>query len=163
MQVADSQVPLPSVAAVQPFERSFWSRFDSGLDFGYSMTRTNAAKQLSLGTNLSYRDEHHVDVLFANIFRNSQANAPETSRWDLSNDFRRLLGSRWYVNTGQDFLNSDEQGLTLRSTIGAGGGRYLLRSSSQTWRAAWGCRGIRSDHVVAQAAQDRCATVGRRP
>src|SRR6188472_999364 len=83
VQVAETQVPLPQVSAVQPFERSFWSRFDSGLDFGYSMTRTNSAKQLSLGTNLSYRDEHHVDVLFANVFRNSQANAPETSRWDL--------------------------------------------------------------------------------
>ena len=131
VQVAETQVPLPQVSAVQPFERSFWSRFDSGLDFGYSMTRTNSAKQLSLGTNLSYRDEHHVDVLFANVFRNSQANAPETSRWDLGNDFRRLLGSRWYVNTGQDFLNTEEQGLTLRTTIGAGAGRYLLRSSSQ--------------------------------
>ena len=42
-----------------------------------------------------------------------------------------LLGTRWYVNTTQDFLNSEEQGLDLRTTIGGGGGRYLLRSSSQ--------------------------------
>ena len=35
----------------------------------------------------------------------------DTQRWDLGNDFRHLLGSRWYVNTTQDFLNSDEQGL----------------------------------------------------
>ena len=95
------------------------------------MTRTNSAKQLSLGTNLSYRDEHHVDVMFANVFRSSQENAPKTQRWDLGNDFRRLLGSRWYVNTTQDFLNSEEQGLDLRTTIGGGGGRYLMRSSSQ--------------------------------
>ena len=45
--------------------------------------------------------------------------------------FRRFLGSRWYVNTTQDFLNSEEQGLDLRTTIGGGGGRYLMRSSSQ--------------------------------
>ena len=69
--------------------------------------------------------------VFANIFRSSQENAPETQRWDLGNDFRRFLGSRWYVNTTQDFLNSEEQGLDLRTTIGGGGGRYLLRSSSQ--------------------------------
>ena len=30
VQVADTQVQLPQVSAVQPFERSFWSRFDSG-------------------------------------------------------------------------------------------------------------------------------------
>ncbi len=56
---------------------------------------------------------------------------PRPQRWDLGNDFRRLLGTRWYVNTTQDFLNSEEQGLDLRTTIGGGGGRYLLRSSSQ--------------------------------
>ncbi len=131
VQVAETTVQLPDVAAAQPFERTFWSRFDAGLDLGYSMTRTNSAKQLSLGTNLSYRDADHVDVLFANVFRSSQENAPETQRWDLGNDFRRFLGSRWYVNTTQDFLNSEEQGLDLRTTIGGGGGRYLLRSASQ--------------------------------
>ena len=131
VQVGDTSLELKLIAALQPIERSFWSRFSAGLDFGYSMTRANSAKQLSLGTNLSYRDEKHVDVMFANVFRSSQENAPETQRWDLSNDFRRFLGTRWYVNTTQDFLNSEEQGLDLRTTIGGGGGRYLLRSPSQ--------------------------------
>lgn len=131
VQVAGTSVQLTEVSLVQPFERTFWSRFDAGLDFGYSMTRTNSATQLSLGTNLSYRDEHYYDVLFANIFSSTQDNAPDTQRWDLGNDFRRFLGSRWYVNTTQDFLNSEEQGLDLRTTIGGGGGRYLTRSSSQ--------------------------------
>ncbi len=131
VQVADTNVKLPDLSAAQPIERTFWSRFSSGLDFGYSVTRTNFAKQLSLATNLSYRDEHHVDVVFANVFRSSQENAPETQRWDFANDFRRFIGSRWYVNTTQDLLNSEEQGLSLRTTIGGGGGRYLTRSSSQ--------------------------------
>ena len=131
VQVGDTSLELKLIAALQPIERSFWSRFSAGLDFGYSMTRANSAKQLSLGTNLSYRDEKHVDVMFANVFRSSQENAPETQRWDLSNDFRRFLGTRWYVNTTQDFLNSEEQGLDLRTTLGGGAGRYLLRSSSQ--------------------------------
>jgi putative salt-induced outer membrane protein YdiY len=131
VQVAGTSVPLPQVSAMQPIERTFWARFDTALDFGYSVTRTNSAKQLSLGANLTYRDEDHVDVVFANIFSSSQENAPETQRWDLGNDFRRFLGSRWYINTTQDFLNSEEQGLDLRTTIGGGGGRYLLRSSAQ--------------------------------
>jgi len=131
VQVADASVQLPQLSAAQPIERTFWSRFESGLDFGYSLTRTNSAKQLSLGTNLAYRDENHVDQLFANVFSSTQENAPDTQRWDVANDFRRFLGNRWYVNTTQDFLNSEEQGLDLRTTIGGGGGRYLLRSSSQ--------------------------------
>jgi hypothetical protein len=131
VQIGATPVQLADVSALQPFERNFWARFDTALDFGYSMTRTNSAKQLSLGMNVSYRDERYVDVAFANVFRSSQENAPETERWDVSNDFRRLLGSRWYANTTQDLLNSEEQGLDLRTTIGGGGGRYLTRSSSQ--------------------------------
>jgi Protein of unknown function, DUF481 len=130
-QVGNTSVLLADVSAVQPFERTFWARFDTALDFGYSMTRTNSAKQLSLGSNLSYRDERYVDVIFANVFSSTQENAPETQRWDVNNDFRRLLGSRWYANTTQELLNSEEQGLDLRTTIGGGGGRYLLRSASQ--------------------------------
>jgi len=129
--IAGTTVQLADVSAVQPFERTFWTRWDAALDFGYSMTRTNDARQLSLGTNLSYRDADYVDVLFANVFSSSQENAPETQRWDLANDFRRLLGDHWYANTTQDFLNSEEQGIDLRATIGGGGGRYLTRTSSQ--------------------------------
>jgi putative salt-induced outer membrane protein YdiY len=131
VQIAGTSVRLPDISAVQPFERTFWARFDTGLDFGYSLTRANSAKQLSLGSNLSYRDDQHVDALFASVFRNSQDNAPETQRWEVGNDFRRFLGSRWYINTTQDFLNTEEQGLDLRTTIGGGGGRYLMRSASQ--------------------------------
>jgi putative salt-induced outer membrane protein YdiY len=129
--IADTSVQLADVSAAQPFERTFWSRFDTAVDFGYSMTRTNSAKQLSLGANLTYRDARYVDVVFANIFSSTQENAPETQRWDVANDFRRLLGSRWYANTTQEFLNSEEQGLDLRTTIGGGGGRYILRSAPQ--------------------------------
>jgi putative salt-induced outer membrane protein YdiY len=129
--VADPGVQLPDVSSVQPFDQKFWSRFESALDLGYSMTQANSAKQFTLGGSLSYRDERNLDSLVVNVFRSSQENAPETARWDLGNDFRHLLGSHWYVNTTQEFLNSDEQGLQLRTTIGAGGGRYLLRSASQ--------------------------------
>jgi putative salt-induced outer membrane protein YdiY len=131
VQIAGSSVQLADISALQPFERSFLARFDAGFDFGYSLTRANSAEQLTLGGTLSYRAEHDVDTVFFNVFASSQDNAPETKRWDLGNDYRHLLGTRWYVNTSQDFLNSDEQSLELRSTIGGGAGRYLLRSSSQ--------------------------------
>src|SRR6478752_1129120 len=131
LQVGAVTITLAEISTIQPFERSFWSRFETAVDFGYSMTQANNAKQLTLGANLLYRDANKLDTVLANVFKSSQSNAPETQRWDLGNDFRYLLGDRWYANTSQDFLNSDEQDLSLRTTIGGGGGRYLLRSASQ--------------------------------
>ena len=154
VQIAGTSVPLAQVSALQPVERNFWSRFDAGLDFGYSMTRTNSAKQLSLGANLSYRDPDYYDVLFVNVFSSTQANAPDTQRWDVSNDFRRFLGTRWYVNTTQDFLNSEEQGLDLRTTIGGGAGRYLMRSSSQHLAVGAGLAWTKENYTDATPAKD---------
>jgi len=50
--VGTVSVPLPQLAAMVPYERSFWSRFDAGFDFGYSMTQANSAKQLTVGGTL---------------------------------------------------------------------------------------------------------------
>jgi putative salt-induced outer membrane protein YdiY len=147
VEVGGVTIALADVSAIQPFERSFWARFESGADFGYSMTQANEATQLTLGGNLLYRDEHVVDTLLGNVFKSSQSNAPDTQRWDLGNDFRYLLGDRWYANTTQDFLNSDEQGLDLRTTIGGGGGRYLLRSASQYLAVGAGLAWTREDYT----------------
>jgi hypothetical protein len=131
VRVGNDSVPLADVSAIVTYERSFWSRFDAGFDFGYSMTQANSATQLTLGGNLLYRDKQIVDTALANVFKSTQSNAPDTQRWDFGNDFKYLFGARWYANTTQDFMNSDEQKLDLRTTIGGGGGRYLLRSASQ--------------------------------
>ena len=147
VRVGDVSVPLAEVSAMRPYDRSFWSRFDAGFDFGYSMTQANSAKQLTLGGNLLYRDRQVVDTVLANVFKSSQSNAPETQRWDFGNDFRYLLGDRWYANTTQDFLNSDEQGLDLRTTIGGGGGRYLLRSASQYLAVGGGLAWTNEDYT----------------
>jgi hypothetical protein len=131
VRIGNDSVPLADVSAIVPYERSFWSRFDAGFDFGYSMTQANSATQLTLGGTLLYRDKQVVDTAMTNVFKSTQSNAPDTQRWDFGNDFKYLFGSRWYANTTQDFVNSDEQKLDLRTTIGGGGGRYLLRSASQ--------------------------------
>lgn len=146
VQIGGVTIVLADVSTIMPFERSFWSRFETGVDFGYSMTQANKATQLTLGANMLYRDEHRVDTVLANVFKNSQSNAPDTQRWDIGNDFRYLLGDRWYANTTQDFLNSDEQGLDLRTTIGGGGGRYLLRSASQHLALGGGLAWTKEDY-----------------
>ena len=99
VQVGGVSVLLADISVIQPFERSFWSRFESAFDFGYTMTQANDAKQLTLGGNLLYRDAQVVDTVVGNVFKSSQSNAPETQRWNLGNDFRYLLGDRWYANT----------------------------------------------------------------
>jgi putative salt-induced outer membrane protein YdiY len=144
--VGTETIPLADIALIQPFETSFWSRFDSAFDFGYSRVKANEATQLSFGGKLTYTGQRQTDALFVNVFRNSQLNAPQTNRWEIGNDYRYLLGERWYVSATQDFLGSDEQALDLRSTLGGGLGRYLLRSADQYLAAGAGVAWTREDY-----------------
>lgn len=144
--VGGETIPLADIALMQTFEQSFWSRFDAGFDFGYSMVRANEATQLTLGGTLAYRGRRNLDTLFVNLFRNSQTNAPRTERWEVGNDYRYLLGERWYLTSTQDFLKSDEQALDLRTTVGVGAGRFLLRSSDQYLAAGGGLAWTREDY-----------------
>ena len=86
--VGNERFPLADISIIEPYERSFWSRFDAGFDVGYSMTQANSAKNLTLGGNLSYRDRKSLDSVFVSAFKNSQSNAPDTNRWELGNDYR---------------------------------------------------------------------------
>jgi len=55
--VGDVSISLGYVSAMDPYERSFWSRFDAGFDFGYSVTQANHAKNLTFGGTLLYREK----------------------------------------------------------------------------------------------------------
>ena len=48
VQVGGVAIALADVSVIQPIERSFWSRFETAADFGYSMTQANDATQLTL-------------------------------------------------------------------------------------------------------------------
>ena len=125
--VGSDKMPLEDIAYVQPFERGFWSRLDSGFDIGYSMTKANNVKQLSAGMNMVYTAERSIVTLAGNAFFNKQSNAPETRRWELSPEYKYLFGRVWYATGTANFYHSQEQQLSLRTTLSGGIGRYLLR------------------------------------
>ena len=98
VQVADTSVPLPKSRPCSRFERSLLLPVRRGLDLRLTAARANSAKQFSFEA-ISCRDQQHLDSLFANAFRSSQENAPDTNRWEPGTTSGRLLGERSYVAT----------------------------------------------------------------
>lgn len=130
-KVGDQKLDLPEMSLLRPFETAIWSRFDWGFDLGYSMTKANGVRQLTIGSNLAYNGERSLATLSANAFFNRQANAPRTRRWEVSPEYRYLFSRAWFAAATADLFSSEEQRLDLRSTIGGGIGRYFARSSTQ--------------------------------
>ena len=127
----DAVVPLEHSALVSltPIDAGFWGRFGTSVDFGMSLTKANETKQFNTRATASYLTEDwsldgNVDSLF-----NSRSEVPETKRNELGTNFRYFITDRWFSVTFGSFLQSDELQLDLRSSIGSGIGRYLVRNN----------------------------------
>ncbi|MCX6599198.1 MAG: DUF481 domain-containing protein [Acidobacteria bacterium] len=137
-RIGDTSVPLTEMVMIRPYETSFRSRLEAGFDLGFNMTKANATKQLTAGTDMRYEGERFAAHLSANAFLNRQANAPRTRRWEVSPDYRYLFGRSWYSLANATFFGSREQQLDLRSSVGGGIGRYFIRSSVRHLAVAGG-------------------------
>ena len=51
-------------------------------------------------------------------------------RTNLAFQHTRLWNRRWFTNSSLSFDQNDELGLNLRTSVGAGGGRYLVQSNT---------------------------------
>ena len=124
-------VPLEhsDLVALTPIDAGFWGRFGTSVDFGMSLTKANETKQFNTRATASYLTddwslEGNVDSLF-----NAREGVPDTNRNELGTNFRYFITERWFSVTFGSFLQSDELQLDLRSSIGGGMGRYLVRNN----------------------------------
>jgi putative salt-induced outer membrane protein YdiY len=117
------------VAAITPVENSVWKQLTGSMDYGYSYTGgNNATTQSSLGGSLGYRAERWSIGLDGSSVFNSQSEGTSTGRNTASFLYIRYLSQKWYAGALTEFLNSRQQALTLRATMGGGLGRYLIRT-----------------------------------
>ena len=118
-----------TVVRITPMGDSWWGRFDGSLDVGFSFTKANEARQLSVAGDATRRGERLGLTLNVNSLFTSQEGVENTSRQVVDLQIQRYLPRRWLVAVLTQFQQNEELQLDLRSTLGAGGGRYLIQSN----------------------------------
>jgi len=135
LQVAEApqkKVVLDSarIANVAQTSEKFFQRFTGGVNFGTSYSKGNQSTQYNLSGLVSYPRERWAAQLgfSSNLNRSSGATA---STWNqVTPSFIRLLRWNNYFCQGlANFLQSDEQGINLQTTVGGGIGRYLKNTN----------------------------------
>jgi hypothetical protein len=126
---ADVRVDRNDVVVVRPIEDSFWKQLTGSFNYGYSFTGgRDSTTQSSLSGSITYRVERWSMQLNGSSVLNTQSEGNSTGRNTLSYLYTRQLTDRWYAGVLSELLNSRQQDLTLRSTVGGGLGRALFRS-----------------------------------
>ena len=118
------------VILMTPIEGGGRHALDVDLSVGYDFAKAGGVKHATLGVDMDYRSLIRIESFrFSTVVTDSDSQDP-SKRTNLGLRHTRLWNKRWFTNGSLSFDQNDELGLNLRSTVGAGGGRYLAQSSS---------------------------------
>jgi len=105
-------------------------RFDGDITAGFNFAKASEVSQAQLGLELEARTETRIFELdVASITSDSEDNE-SSQRHSLDLSYIRLRPKRWFTGAVVRLERNDELGLELRTSIGAGGGRYLRQTNS---------------------------------
>lgn len=124
------QVPSTEIVSMETKKPTFWRQLQGSIDLGYSFASGNSQTAVNVGTSAAYKTAGWEAATAYDSTFGGQAGAPKTNRQDLQATFTKYLNRNSYVLGLSDFLHSSQQDLTLRTTLGAGYGRYLKRTTN---------------------------------
>lgn len=118
------------VVRISQIEDTFWARLQGSFTFGYSFTKASDVAQGNLGFRATHRTETRSFTVDGSTIITSDQADENTQRSNLSLSTTRFRNNRWFNSYLMGFESNDELGLNLRSSIGAGIGRYLVQTNT---------------------------------
>jgi len=119
-----------SVILMTPIEDKGIGAFDIDLTLGYNFAKAGGVTQGNVGIDVDYRTLVRIYSISASTTTNDSDTQEVSKRANLGLQYKRLWRNRWYVNGNLTLDQNDELGLNLRTSIGGGGGRFLIQSNS---------------------------------
>jgi putative salt-induced outer membrane protein YdiY len=123
------------VMKIRSADQRFWAQLKGSIDYGFSYTSGNSSYQTQFAAAAAYDGEgYQVSSDISSVF-NTQSEGSSTRRNTLNTQYWRLFTPKWFYGGMVDMLNSDQQSLKLRTTLGAGIGRRIVQTSRTTLAA----------------------------
>lgn len=118
------------VVRITPIEDTFIDRLDGSASMGLNYTKANDLAQLILNGDSRYRSRENLFSVSLSSTITEQKDKKTTQYHDLDFKFTRFLDRRWFWGIISRAQQNTEQGIDLRLSLGAGGGRTILQSTS---------------------------------
>ncbi len=135
------------IIVMNPIEGGGLHALDVDVSVGYNFAKAGGIEQVTLGLDMDYRSLVRIETLrFSTIISDSES-LESSKRMNLGLQHTRLWRERWFTTGSLTFDQNDELGLKLRSSLGAGGGRYFVQSNSMLLSFEAGLQFSREDLV----------------
>jgi Protein of unknown function, DUF481 len=129
------------VIRIVPVEPGFWKRLEGSIDFGFSFTSGNDQYQTGLTATATYRTGDNSFTASIDSAFSGQPEGTSTARRQFSFDYRKQLTPRYFVGGFFDLLQSDQQSLDLRTSVGGLVGRNLRQTEGSRFSVFGGVVG----------------------
>lgn len=126
------QLDMKHVVYIIPIKSTFLERIDGDLKLGYAFTKANKVTQFNLGLELDYRTELRTLSIDLDSIITDSEDGEQNRRQSSKLDYTRLWPKRWVVGGFASLEQNEELGIDLRSSIGAGGGRFLRKTNTNS-------------------------------
>lgn len=131
------KIAYMNILGARKLESKFREKLNFNVNLGYSFSKGNNTQQLSFRSSASYLTERwSLDADYNRFI--TIIDTLQNSRMDASLNNRYLLRKNWFSLVSFNWFSSDEQELDLRTTIMAGGGRYLLLDQTKSLQFSTG-------------------------
>lgn len=120
------------VVELQTTKPGFWRKLKGGVDLGFSFAQGNSQVTNNAHAQLSYPTPRFSIATSYDTQVSTQSSGAETSRNEITLDYQRYFRRNWIFTLLGDWLQSSQQQLDLRTTLGTGMGRYLIRTNRTT-------------------------------
>jgi Protein of unknown function, DUF481 len=149
VDTADGPAELDSsqVVAMDPIDTGGFRALDVNVSLGYNFSKASNITQLNVGMDTEYRSVKRVlSADFSSQLSNSDS-SESSQRQSLEFNYTRLRSNRWLNDGGISFDANDELGLNLRTSLSAGGGRYLVQTNNSLFILKGGLKATRENNV----------------
>ena len=128
---ADTTVlDLASVVRMALLEATFWDRLKGYLDLGFSFTKANQKRELTLGAELRLRTRIRYIKMDFSSYINSQEEVESTTRTTLGVLFQRFLPNKWLALADGRIQQNEELDLEYRTLLEGGFGRHVIQTNT---------------------------------
>jgi hypothetical protein len=126
------EIPTLDIASMKPIRvnESFWHKIEGDVSAGIDYRKASDILLVNVASNLRLREEKYEIGFGFNWNETQRTEDNDSSRADLSTDFTRFLGERWFWKASGGFERNQELGLDLRTIIGGSAGKYFIQSST---------------------------------
>ena len=135
VEVAEEILPLIAIVAITEISPTFWERTAGYLDVGWTLAKANKAHTANIGAEGEYRGQKFGSTTTLSFYEQGDDSSSVTRNSSIAVDVNRYFRTIWALRFFGQVSQNDELSLDLRTFLGSGVRRRIVRTNRMD--ASW--------------------------